>query len=75
MSVFSTPSPCAQPPATNSQDITPLEDMYDDSIEGLQNKCDKYVSILRNTVVSLGEIFKDQTIQPQQIKDLLTFPI
>jgi|GEM_PF-1730856 len=75
MSVLPTPSPCALTQTTNSDVIIPLEEMYDDSIEGLQNKCDKYVSNLRNTVTSLGEIFKDQTIQPQQIKDLLRFPI
>lgn len=82
MSIIHSASPVAnfRPSSQDStvpvqENLANVEEMYDSSIEGLQNKCDKYVSVLRNTVVSLGEILKDRTLNPSQFKDLFTFPI
>jgi hypothetical protein len=52
-----------------------LQELRDTSIAGLTNTCDKAVSVLRNTITSLGEVLRDQKFQPSQYKDVFAVPI
>lgn len=52
-----------------------LQELRDTSIAGLTNTCDKAVSVLRNTITSMGEVLRDQKFHPSQYKDLFAVPI
>lgn len=56
-------------------DLIPAEELRDKSLEGLTNTCDKAVSVLRNTIKSLGTVLKKQKFQPDQFKDVFAVPI
>jgi len=75
MSVILTPQFRPQTEGSTEENMASVQEMYDDSVEGLTNKCDKYVSILRNTVVSLGTLLREKKINPSQFQDLFAFPI
>jgi hypothetical protein len=75
MSVILTPALRPENELSNEENMASVQEMYDDSVEGLTNKCDKYVSILRNTVVSLGTLLREKKINPSQFQDLFAFPI
>lgn len=56
-------------------DLIPAEELRDKSLDGLTNTCDKAVSVLRNTIKSLGTVLRNQKFQPGQFKDVFAVPI
>ena len=56
-------------------DLIPAEELRDKSLDGLTNTCDKAVSVLRNTIKSLGTVLRNQKFQLDQYKDVFAVPI
>ena len=52
-----------------------VEEIRDRSIEGLTNTCDNAVSVLRNTITSLGTVLREQNYRLSQYKDVFAVPI
>lgn len=62
-------------PAIDAVKIISAEELRDKSLDGLTNVCDKAVSVLRNTVTSLGKVLKEQKFHPLQFKEVFAVPI
>ncbi|MBM3194975.1 MAG: hypothetical protein FJZ60_04340 [Chlamydiae bacterium] len=66
---------CWKIPAVDDMNIISAEEFRDKSLDGLTNVCDKAVSVLRNTITSLGKVLKEQKFHPLQFKEVFAVPI